>query len=560
MRFDGIYILTPPGVVTGGPEALFQLCDAINKLGGKGVLLFRYMHPNQIPDEYAHYEINHLTYEEDVSSIINKPSNLLIVPEIWTDFLHYPSVSNMVKSVWWLSVDNCHNRDELDFDQDVIHFYQSHYAKHYLDGRGFVKKIPLYDYLNDDFVSESVSEVKRDVVCYSVRGENEALMISECLSEFEFVFLKNMSRLEVMRNLSQSKVFIDFGHHPGKDRIPRESVLLGNCLLTNRSGSANFFEDVSISDEYKVSDFQLSSVVELIRGMIINYDSVSSDFDSYRLKILGQKDEFFGQVKKIINMKENTIFDEETIRRWFSSETDCDTQLASYVQSNSTTNRNPNYVDICRTLFGSDDVYTNFEYGERRNQMYYPSHIGSNTLNKIVEYLGRMPKLGIEVGSFIGSSATVLGSLMRLSGGVLICVDTWCGDINMWLLESFRQTMSKNDGDPKIYQIFMQNMVDNSMQGFVVPLRVTSIVAARMLRILNYEIDFVYVDSAHEAGETFMELMLYHDVLRYGGVLFGDDYNCFPAVKYDVDKFCDYFGYKLDFTGDGDTWIVKKTK
>ena len=48
----------------------------------------------------------------------------------------------------------------------------------------------------------------------------------------------------------------------------------------------------------------------------------------------------------------------------------------------------------------------------------------------------------------------------------------------------------------------------------VIPLRVSSIVGARMLKVLNYEIDFVYVDSAHEAGETFMELMLYHDVLH----------------------------------------------
>lgn len=92
----------------------------------------------------------------------------------------------------------------------------------------------------------------------------------------------------------------------------------------------------------------------------------------------------------------------------------------------------------------------------------------------------------------------------------------------------------------------------------VVPLRVSSIVGARMLKVLNYEIDFVYVDSAHEAGETFMELMLFHDVLKSKGILFGDDYHGFPAVKYDVDLFCKYYNYKLFFTGDGDTWVIQK--
>lgn len=560
MKFNTIYILTPPGVVTGGPEALFQLCDAINKMGSRGVLLFRNEHPNPVPNEYAHYQIEYLTFDNQIVEIINKPNNLLIVPEIWTDFLSYDGFDKMVKSVWWLSVDNCYNRDFISFDEDVIHFYQSYYAKSYLESRGISNIIPLYDYLNDDFLFSSTVEEKRNMICYSIKGEYYAKLLSECLPEYEFVILKDMSRVEVRQILSESKIFIDFGHHPGKDRIPRESVMMGSCLLTNRKGSANLFEDVSIHNRYKVEEFELQSVVELIRDIIDNYDLRITDFDYYKKQILSQKEEFFDQVKKIIKMKDNVIFDNQTIERWFSSKTDCDMQLSSYIQTHDLNNRNPNYNEICRTLFGCDDVYQNFEYGERRNQMDYPSHIGSKTINKIVEHLGRMPILGIEVGSFIGSSATILGNLMRISGGVLICVDTWCGDINMWLLESFRETMSKSDGDPKIFQIFMQNMIDNGMSGVVVPLRVTSIVAARMMRVLNYDIDFVYVDSAHEAGETFMELMLYHDVLRPGGVLFGDDYNCFPAVKYDVDKFCDYYGYKIDFTGDGDTWIIKKTE
>jgi hypothetical protein len=40
---------------------------------------------------------------------------------------------------------------------------------------------------------------------------------------------------------------------------------------------------------------------------------------------------------------------------------------------------------------------------------------------------------GVEVGSFIGNSALLLGSFIKQRGGLLLCVDTFLGDINMWL-------------------------------------------------------------------------------------------------------------------------------
>jgi hypothetical protein len=128
----------------------------------------------------------------------------------------------------------------------------------------------------------------------------------------------------------------------------------------------------------------------------------------------------------------------------------------------------------------------------------------------------------------------------------------------MWLLDSFKDTMDKKDGNPKIYNHFMNSIIRNNLQKHVIPLRVSSIVGARMLKVLNYKIDFVYLDSAHEVGETFMELSLYYNILREGGALMGDDYEGFPAVKHDLDLFCRTMNLKLQFTGDRDTWIIKK--
>lgn len=75
---------------------------------------------------------------------------------------------------------------------------------------------------------------------------------------------------------------------------------------------------------------------------------------------------------------------------------------------------------------------------------------------------------------------------------------------------------------------------------------------------MNYEIDFVYLDSAHECGETFLELSLCFDLLPPGGIIFVDDYFMFPAVRHDVVLFCKIISQELRFTGDRDTWIIQK--
>jgi hypothetical protein len=255
----------------------------------------------------------------------------------------------------------------------------------------------------------------------------------------------------------------------------------------------------------------------------------------------------------------NKIFTEETISRWFSSTTIAESQLISVINENNFIRKIPKFSEISNTLCKCDNLYDNYETPKNMQvAMGYGAHIGQNTLNCINNKLGKTPMFGLEVGSFIGSSAVILGKMMKENNGVLMCIDTWCGDVNMWLMDRFHDTMNKKDGNPKIYDLFIQNMKNNDLTTTVFPIRVSSIVAARMLKVLNYEIDFVYLDSAHEAGETFMELMLYHDILKNNGVLVGDDYNTFPAVKYDVDLFCNYFNYNLEFTGDSDTWIIQK--
>lgn len=231
-------------------------------------------------------------------------------------------------------------------------------------------------------------------------------------------------------------------------------------------------------------------------------------------------------------------------------------EIAARIQS--TRMSQPTYRQISLDLFGVDSIYANYQPSITQQEGAYATHIQPETLERMVHLLGGMPKLGIEVGSYVGHGACMLGQLVKKNKGILLCVDTWCGDVNMWLGSAFASTMGKQDGNPDLYHHFIRRIVAAGLDDTVIPVRVSSVVAARMLKVLQYQIDFVYLDSAHEAGETFLEMNLYYDILRPGGVLLGDDFSWFPAVSYDVRKFLEFKQLKAELMEDRQTWIIHK--
>ena len=291
MKYKKIYMITPPNYVTGGVEASFQIADAINNQGGECYTIFS--DPSSvdpIPSEYKRYNVK-------ISNNIDPTSeNLIIVPEIWPHILDTPELKTMGKAIWWLSVD--HNRgSSTNFDSDVIHLYQSDYARDFLSSRGAKTIIPIFDYLSDEYFAEYNINEKENTICYSIKGKDLAESLKSYLPEYKFTMLIGMTRLEVIDTLRKSKVFIDFGYHPGKDRIPREAAMLHNCVITNRKGSANYEKDIPILDMYKIESENIHSIADQIKDCIENYEERTKDFDSYRKEIRNQKTEFTNQVK-----------------------------------------------------------------------------------------------------------------------------------------------------------------------------------------------------------------------------------------------------------------------
>lgn len=256
-------------------------------------------------------------------------------------------------------------------------------------------------------------------------------------------------------------------------------------------------------------------------------------------------------------MKRFNAISSDDMARWFSSSTEADYQLQeiNYILGRDE-KHHPSLKQVNNDLFGVDNVWSNIPE-------FNPSYYGNPTLAHLssadMDYLFSRVNDGdvrviVEVGSFCGSSACFIADYLKNKNipAIVICIDTWCGDINMWLKSNFSNIMNKRDGHPKLFESFISTVRRYTADDIVIPLQVSSVVAARMLEVLKYKVDMVYLDSAHEAGETFMELNLYYDLLRSGGVIFGDDYNIFPAVKKDVDLFSTFIGQKAFFCNNND--------
>ena len=110
-----------------------------------------------------------------------------------------------------------------------------------------------------------------------------------------FTPIVNLSQTQVYDLMSVAKIFIDFGNHPGRERMPREAALFNCIIITNMNGSA-FGIDLPISNNYKFNEsiFNISKIIKLIRFCLKNYDYEIIKFKDY----------------KILNVEENLNFDE----------------------------------------------------------------------------------------------------------------------------------------------------------------------------------------------------------------------------------------------------------
>ncbi len=221
----------------------------------------------------------------------------------------------------------------------------------------------------------------------------------------------------------------------------------------------------------------------------------------------------------------------------------------------------PSHTDLIKHLHHGKNPYADLPADDRADLERYRSYaqIAAPAIHAMVrKHLRSAPRFIVEVGSFIGSGVVYAWApLVKGHGGAILSVDSWLGDVNMRLIKEF-DYMELEHGVPIISRRFLQRMAREGLNNTVIPLALPSLVGLRALSIFNWIIDIIYVDAAHEQGETYAELTIAYQLLRAGGLIMGDDYDdAFPAVVHDVDMFAaDHNATIITFARN--QWLVQK--
>lgn len=277
-----IIVICEPQEKAGGIESIYQLVDCINNISDNGYVFYRrpYIGDPQ-PDVYKKYNI------KIINELPTNTGDLIVVPEVWTDIVN--TLKGVQKCIWWLSVDNNRNTYTNFADDNVLHLYQSEYAKQFLLKQNCKLVLPMHDYIHTEGFNTS-NITKHNNVCYNpAKGKEITDTIIKWCGDINFIPIINMTRSQIIDTINSTKIYIDFGHHPGRDRIPREAALCNNIVVTSFKGSAKYKEDINIPEKYKLKT-ATPEIKDFLKEIINNYNQYITDFREYKLDILKQPD------------------------------------------------------------------------------------------------------------------------------------------------------------------------------------------------------------------------------------------------------------------------------
>lgn len=310
-----ILIHCPADSTTGGPEALHQFCSEAQKYL-KCEMCYYLDNNAEVPKKFDIYKISKSNFFDDENT-------LHVIPEISTKYF-INKISRGKIIIYWLSVDNFFNlkdrtkiknlfyyflslfthRKPMIFLKNYIHISQSKYSNSLLKKNNF-KFSYVGDYIRDECYDLNFKKEKKNFILYNPKkGMDKLLPVIEKLkNQYKFIPLENLSSIKLKNMLQISKIYIDFGRMPGKDRIPREAVLNDCCLIIGKRGAGLNKEDFSIDEKFKInlnSSNYSEKTQKLLIDIMQNYYQNLDKFKIYKTKTLNEKLIFKTSVKNFI--------------------------------------------------------------------------------------------------------------------------------------------------------------------------------------------------------------------------------------------------------------------
>jgi hypothetical protein len=200
-------------------------------------------------------------------------------------------------------------------DQSVIHLNGSFYTADFVKRHG-AKPNMMIQPLGLDFQrmvlnnppQKFSSEIRQDVVLYNPsKGSRLMKRLMLHCTDLKFIPLKGFSPPELIELFQSSKLYVDFGKFPGPERLPKEAVVNGCCIITGRRGAAAFFGDVRIPDKYKIRSGNITSIHDLICSIFADYESHVQQFEKYRTMVYDLEKNFVNQIREFFIPDSNML-------------------------------------------------------------------------------------------------------------------------------------------------------------------------------------------------------------------------------------------------------------
>jgi len=146
----------------------------------------------------------------------------------------------------------------------------------------------------------------------------------------------------------------------------------------------------------------------------------------------------------------------------------------------------------------------------------------------------------VEVGVWFGYLTTYLAPKLPKTSRYF-AIDHWKGSEE-------HQTGTEQGYLKNLFQQFLSNMIHTGLQDKVIPVRLSSIVAAKKFKELNIKADLIYLDAAHDYASVLQDLYVWSPLLAEQGVLCGDDWT-WESVRLAVQYFAEKQGFTIFASG-----------
>jgi hypothetical protein len=307
------FIIFCPDHFTGGPAALLQLHGAICDLGRDSEVFFYDKAAIQIDDNTGRVAVNYASeIKIKLDGVDHKRAfgfdreDVLIFPEALIELASKFATLGFAKRViWWLSYDNAPLKIISRFNHALhlsnsAHIFQSAYARVSAQRLGFDGPI-VSDYTLLDGDREERFRAKSNDLCYLVsKAPGADQIISMLARRYSVIPIADMTPSEVRDTLRSSRIFLDFGSQPGKDRVPREAVVNDCIPLVRKIGSAQHFDDLPLPEALKLQTQQMAEIpflTQKIDYLKENSPAILAGLEFYKRKVLREKEQFYREVE-----------------------------------------------------------------------------------------------------------------------------------------------------------------------------------------------------------------------------------------------------------------------